>query len=137
DAEAKLALKRAQHEEQLAVEKAKSESLLNSARVTKTVSRAEFDRAHQAKLAAKSSISTSEYERLRLEAEKASNELERLTEEKRFAGVTAQIKSVEGELARLALAEHEVVAPLDGIVVQVHRREGEWVHQGDKVIRVV
>lgn len=137
DAEVRLTLKRAQHEEQLAAEKAKSESLINSAKLTKTVSRAEFDRAHQAKLAAKSSISTSEYERLRLEAEKASNELERLTEEKRFAGVTAQIKSVEVELARLALAEHEVVAPLDGIVVQVHRREGEWVHQGDKVIRVV
>ncbi len=137
DAEAQFALKRVEVEHQLAVEKANSEITLKSARLIEEVSRNEFQRARQVKQSSPSSISTSEVDRLKLDAEKATNEVARLTEEKRFALLTSQIKAFELESSRLALEERQLVSPLDGIVVALHRREGEWVHVGEKVIRVV
>ena len=137
DAEAQLTVKRTELEHQLAVEKANSEFALNSARLTQEVTNSELQRARQAKQASPSSVSLTELDRLRLESEKATNEITRFTEEKRFATLTAQTKSVELQLSRLALEEKRIISPLDGIVVQVHRREGEWVRVGEKVIRVV
>lgn len=136
-AEARLTLERTQLEHQLAVERANSVIALKSARLIQEVSNGEFQRAILAKQAAPASISITEFERLRLEAEKSTNELTRLTEEQRFAALTAQSKSVEMQLARLAVEERQVLSPIDGIIVQIHRREGEWVHQGEKVIRIV
>ena len=137
DTEAKLTLKRTELEHNLAVEKAKSEIAINSARLIQEHSRNEFQRARQAKQSAPGSISVTEFERLKLEADKATNELARLSEEKSFAVMTAESKAVELQLAKLALEERQIVSPLDGIVVQIHRREGEWVHLGEKVIRLV
>ena len=137
NAESQLKLKRAQLELQLATEKAESDDSIKAARVVKDVSQAEFERARQAKQTTPGSISQSEYGKLWLEAEKANHELARLLDEQQFAVITSQTKTVELELAQLALEERAIVSPLDGIVVQLHRREGEWVHPGDKVIRVV
>ncbi len=137
DVESQLKVKRAQLELQLATEKAESDDSIKAARVVKDVSQAEFERARQAKQTTPGSISQSEYGKLWLEAEKANHELARLLDEQQFAVITSQTKKVELELAQLALEERAIVSPLDGIVVQLHRREGEWVHPGDKVIRVV
>ena len=137
DAEAKLTVRRTELEHQLAVEKANSEIAIESAKLIQEVNQGEFQRARQAKQTAPNSISITEYERLKLESSKATNEVVKLTEEKRFALLTAQTKAIELQLAKLALDERQIIAPLDGIVVQLHRREGEWVNQGEKVIRVV
>ena len=137
DAEALLTLKRTELELQLAEEKAKSEIAVNSARLIQEVTRNEFERARETRKSSPASISVTEFDRLRLESEKATNELARLGEERRFAAITSQTKVVELQLSRLALEERQILAPLDGIVVQLHRREGEWVHLGEKVVRVV
>lgn len=137
DLEAQLTLKRTELEHQLATEKANSDIALDSARLIQEVTRNEFQRASQAKQVAPSSVSVTEFERLKLEAGKATNELARLTEEKRFAEITAKTKAVELQLAKLALDERQIISPLDGMVVQFHHREGEWVRLGEKVVRVV
>ena len=136
-AESQLQLKRTDLEYQLALEKANSDIAINAATLIKDVSRNEFQRASQAKQAAPSSISLTEFDRLRLEAAKAESELARVMEEKRFAAIAAETKSVQLQLARLAVNEREIISPLDGVVVQFHRREGEWVRLGEKVMRVV
>lgn len=135
--QAQLALKKAEWELQLAGEKAKSEVAINLAKSTKEIAQAEFDRAQAARQAARGSMSNSEFDRLRLDAEKAIHELARVTEEKRFAQLTSHAKTVEVQLARLALEERRIVSPLEGVVVQIYRREGEWVHPGEKVLRMV
>jgi RND family efflux transporter MFP subunit len=135
--EARLTLKRSQIEQQLAAEKAQSETAILVAELTKDVANAEFERARNARQNAPSSISEREFERLKLEANKAGLELTRLSEERRFAFLAAQAKSLEVQMARLALDDRRIVSPLDGIVVQTFRREGEWVRPGEKAVRVV
>lgn len=136
-AQAELTLKRTQFEQQLAEEKANSEVALNLARSTKDVAQAEFERARLARKSSPGSLSASEFDRLRLDAEKSGHELARVKEEKQFAVITSQTKAVEVELAKLALEQRRIASPLDGIIVQIFRHEGEWVHPGEKVLRVV
>lgn len=135
--EAKLTLKRTELEHQLAVEKAQSEIAINSAKLIQEVTRNEFLRAVQAKKTAPGSISLTEFDRLKLESEKAANELTRLIEERGFAALNRETKAVELQLAQLALDERKLISPLDGMIVQVYRHQGEWVHMGDKVVRIV
>jgi len=137
DSEAKLTMKRAELEFKLAAEKAQSEIALNYAFLTQVVAREEFRRAEQAKKSSPASISASEIDKLKLEADKANSEVARCTEEKRFALLASQSRETELLLSRLALEERRLISPLNGIVTQLHRREGEWVHLGEKVVRVV
>ncbi|MCO8123038.1 HlyD family efflux transporter periplasmic adaptor subunit [Stieleria sp. TO1_6] len=41
------------------------------------------------------------------------------------------------QMRDLNVAMHAVVSPIDGVVVEVYRRRGEWVRPGDPVVRVV
>ena len=137
ESEAALNLKKSELELQLAREKAESEIAIETAILVEEVAKSEFIRVQQAKQNAPSSVSITEYDRLRLDAEKSTNELVKLKDEKRFAVITSQTKAVELDLARLALNDRQLLAPLDGIVVQLYRHEGEWVHVGEKIARVV
>ncbi|WP_167546898.1 HlyD family secretion protein [Stieleria maiorica] len=40
-------------------------------------------------------------------------------------------------IAELSVARHRVVAPIDGVVVEIYKRRGEWVRPGDSVVRVI
>jgi macrolide-specific efflux system membrane fusion protein len=137
ESEAKLSLELSELEHQLASEKANSEAALKAARSIKEISHNEFQRASNARIAAPTSISVTEFNRLHIESEKSAAEVERLSEEKTFASILTKSKSVEIQLAKLALQERQIVSPLDGIIVQIHRREGEWVRMGEKVLRIV
>lgn len=137
DEEAQLTLQRARTEQQSATEKAKSETTVEIARLTRDFSHAEFERAQNARKSSPGSISPREFDRLKFEADKSDLELVRLNEERRLAFFVSQTKSLDVDLARLALEQRQIISPLDGIVVQVHRREGEWVRPGEKTIRVV
>lgn len=40
-------------------------------------------------------------------------------------------------IRELSVARHQVVSPIDGVVVEVYKRGGEWVKPGDAVARVI
>lgn len=41
------------------------------------------------------------------------------------------------ELAKLAVGQHRILSPIDGVVVERIRGQGDWVKPGDPVVRVV
>ncbi|TWT79831.1 macrolide transporter subunit MacA [Planctomycetes bacterium CA13] len=49
----------------------------------------------------------------------------------------AELHSHRKSLAELTVSRHQILAPFDGVVVEVMRRKGEWVKAGDPVARVV
>ena len=69
-------------------------------------------------------------ERARLDVELA--QLQRATSQRALAAAENQLRSAERSIARL-----RIVAPLDGIVVDIRRQRGEWVKPGDKTIRLI
>ena len=49
----------------------------------------------------------------------------------------AELESQQSRLAELAVERHQIVSPLDGVIVQRLRSKGDWVKAGDPVVRVV
>jgi multidrug efflux pump subunit AcrA (membrane-fusion protein) len=54
-----------------------------------------------------------------------------------LAGLQADLKQHDVEAAELTLAQRSAVSPIDGVVVELPRRAGEWVQPGEKVARVI
>ena len=59
-----------------------------------------------------------------------------LAEEKQLA-VTLQAQLEKEKLAKLELDHCEILAPLNGVVANIHRRPGEWVNAGDTIVTMV
>ncbi len=41
------------------------------------------------------------------------------------------------QIQELTVARHQVASPIDGVVVEIFKRRGEWVRPGDSVVRVI
>ncbi len=54
-----------------------------------------------------------------------------------LARLQADLKHHDVETARQALARRTVLSPIEGVVVELPRRAGEWVQPGEKVARVI
>jgi macrolide-specific efflux system membrane fusion protein len=127
----------AEHEIEAAEAKAESDAELEVAKATKAVSEQEVEGALQANKKSPGTVPLNELRRLRLQVERYSQEI-RLREMERGVHAheakikRAQLKSVEVELDR-----RQIKAPLDGVIVERLKHEGEWVQPGDTILKVV
>lgn len=53
------------------------------------------------------------------------------------AGLQTRLKEQHAELASVIVQQHQLVSPIDGVVVEVSRRVGDWVQSGQSVARIV
>jgi macrolide-specific efflux system membrane fusion protein len=51
--------------------------------------------------------------------------------------MAASLKENELAAAEQGLSRRRILAPLDGVVAQVHARRGEWVEPGKTLLRIV
>ncbi|MEQ9067642.1 MAG: efflux RND transporter periplasmic adaptor subunit [Gimesia chilikensis] len=137
DSEARLLLKQAQLEYETAQLKAENDVDLRFARKSHEVANAELQRAKDSIQKYPKSISKTELDRLQLTAEKAELEIEQATEEAKTAQLEAKLKQNAEEIAALAVEKRKVVSPIDGMVVQIMTRTGEWVRPGETVMRLL
>lgn len=137
DTEAKSVEERAKFELEIANLKAANTVNVRFAQKTAEVARAELNRSKESNEKYKKSISETEMDRLRLIVENGQLEVERAEEEIKVAAVTSRLKESEHRAAKLRVERHAVVAPLDGVVVQIKRHVGEWVEPGDTVARIL
>jgi multidrug efflux pump subunit AcrA (membrane-fusion protein) len=75
--------------------------------------------------------------RLKLAWEKATLQIEQAELDRKVAGLTANVKKAEVEMAQLSIDRRKIQSPIDGVVVEVHRHVGEWVPLGDPVLKIV
>jgi multidrug efflux pump subunit AcrA (membrane-fusion protein) len=68
------------------------------------------------------------------EAELAVQEVE---SQMQLAGLQADLKRNDVEAAQLSLSQRAAVSPIEGVVVELPLRTGEWVKPGDKVARII
>ncbi|QDV55237.1 HlyD family secretion protein [Rosistilla oblonga] len=73
----------------------------------------------------------------RLAAEQASIELQQAKTDLQLARLNADLYQNSLDAAQLQLAQHQVQAPFDGVVVELYRQQGEWVKPGDPIVRVL
>jgi macrolide-specific efflux system membrane fusion protein len=78
-----------------------------------------------------------ERSRLKLEFEQAELQIEQREKDKELARHDWALQSLAVEAANDAVRRREIVSPIDGIVVSVFPKVGEWVREGDPVVRIV
>jgi macrolide-specific efflux system membrane fusion protein len=137
DTEVQLALARAKLEAEEAARLAKNDVKVRVASKTYEVALVEMKRADEAREKFSKSISQSELDERRLKTEKSRLEVEQAEHEFQTASHIARVAGNQLLLAERNIERRRIVAPLEGVVVKVYRRPGEWVEPGDAVLRVV
>jgi macrolide-specific efflux system membrane fusion protein len=137
DKDVKLHYQRAAIELQLSAEKASNQVAIRTAERALEYARAENDRMQRAAEGLPGSVSESVLEEAKFKLDRAKLDLEQAQHELRVNQITEQLKKQELALGQHQIELREVVSPVDGIVVEVVRHEGEWVEPGEKVIRIV
>lgn len=132
-----LEVDKARVEFEIARREAANDVNIRFARKSLEVATAELLRSEEALSIAEKSISQTEMDRLRLIVEKNRLEVEQSQEKTAIATLTAQLRETELRLVEAQLAKHEIKSPIQGMVVSVFRRTGEWVDTSDPVAKVV
>jgi macrolide-specific efflux system membrane fusion protein len=116
---------------------AESEAELQATIKSKDVAEAELKSAQDANRRSPGSISDNDIRRLRFTVEKIGYEIELRRLERANYGRTAKIKEAQLKAVQVELARRKLVSPLDGVVVERMKHEGEWVQPGETVLKVV
>ena len=101
------------------------------------VSEAELKRSLNSNEVYPRSISDTHIDRLRLVVEQSSLSIEQAERDLRIAGLTKQLKEQTVNISAERVDRRHIVAPLAGMVVEVFRKPGEWLSEGDPVVRII
>jgi RND family efflux transporter MFP subunit len=137
DSAAQIAKRRAKTELDIARKSDGNTVKVRYAKDSLATAKAEFQRATASIEKYRKSVTGSEIDQLRLAAEQATLEVEQAEHDLAVAKLNTELKQNEFDYARLNVERRRVLAPLDGMVVQIKRRRGEWVQAGESVVRVL
>jgi macrolide-specific efflux system membrane fusion protein len=137
DTEARFAEERAKVELSIATQAAESDVSVRAGTRALVAAEAELRRAEEARLKLRDIVTESEMDRLRLAVDQARLAIEKAQHDLSVARLQRDLKKVEVDFATRAVARRQIAAPFPGVVVQVHKRLGDWVEPGDKLLRLV
>ena len=137
DRAVRLAVDRARLEHSQAEAKANNEVQIKYTQKSLEVAQAELKRSRESIEKFAKSISQSQLDVERLAVEKIVLQHKQAEHELSLDRFGMQLKQNELEAARLRLQLHQLRAPFEGIVVLVRGRVGEWVEEGEPVLRLV
>ena len=137
EAGAAIVLERAQAEYEIAVAEAENEFKMLAAEKAAAAAKAELQRAEESAVKYSKSISQTELDRLRLVAERSELEYRQSRHERTITKLNAVVKQKARDEAARTVELHRIRAPVNGVVVEVMRRVGEWVEPGMPVVRLV
>jgi RND family efflux transporter MFP subunit len=137
DAEADVAVTKAESELAVARAKAENDVAVRLARKAHEVAAAEYRRALESVEKFQKSVSQTELDQLRLSTEKALLAIEQAELDQAVARLGMRQKEAELETARLKLQRHRLLAPFAGMVAEIRCARSEWVNPGDTVLRLV
>ena len=95
---------------------------------------AEFERQIDA-LTAQSEDRASRIQAIKLQQSRIA--LDQAIVDQEIAQLQAAASEQTARLAGLAIERHQVISPIDGVVVHRYKQPGEWVKSGDPIVRVV
>jgi multidrug efflux pump subunit AcrA (membrane-fusion protein) len=127
DVDAKAHLDVAKFKLEQAEEEAKSDVNVRYSRAAAAVAEADYRAAEEANRRAPNTYSATDLRRLWLTWNRATLEIEKSQVDLRIAGLKAKVSQAETKVAEENLNRRQIISPVDGIVVEVKRRPGEWV----------
>jgi macrolide-specific efflux system membrane fusion protein len=83
------------------------------------------------------SVPKTEIRKLLLTWQRSVLEIEQAQMNMRIAALEAAVSQAEVEASQENLKRRKIISPLDAVVVEMYRNQGEWVQPGDPVMRIV
>jgi len=137
DSKAKVSESRANTELARIRREAENDLKVRLAKKNHAAAVAELNRALETEKRLPKSVSNTEFDRLRLATEKAELEIAQASFDVEMARFAVHGSEDDLRLAQMNVRRRRVLAPLDGVVVEVKHRMGEWVEAGEAVVRIV
>jgi macrolide-specific efflux system membrane fusion protein len=122
---------------EIARAKATNDVRIRFARKSLEVSEAELRRSTDSIERFPKSVSQSQLDVERLNVQKNKLESEQAVEEQKIAQLEMNAKQQELSATQAEVARRRILAPFDGVIVQVYVRKGEWVKPGQQALRIV
>jgi len=115
----------------------KAQSNVQAAVATEGVAKAELEESLDINLRSPNAIPDTQVRRQELTVTRSAMEKVVAERDVEVAGLTTDLRQAQVTVAEINLNKHQIVSPLDGILVQLYRKPGEWVSPGDPIARIV
>lgn len=106
-------------------------------KATARVAQAEVEELYQANKSVTKAVPESDIRKAELELEKAKLGTMKAQVDQKLAGLDAKVKVAELEAAQIGIDQRQILAPFDGMVVEVYRQQEEWVQAGEPIARLI
>lgn len=137
DRQAKMAVNVAEAKKESAEIQMKNNVNVRYAMAARDVANAEVLQADEANHKVPNTVPVVEYNRLILSRTQATLQIEQAEQEIKVAGENYKVAKAELEAAQLDQTKFEVHSPHDGVVMELYRKEGEWLKPGDPILHLV
>ncbi|MBQ6109030.1 MAG: HlyD family efflux transporter periplasmic adaptor subunit [Thermoguttaceae bacterium] len=137
DRQAKMAVNVAEAKKEYAEIQMKNNVNVRYAMAARDVANAEVLQADEANHKVPNTVPVVEYNRLILSRTQATLQIEQAEQEIKMAGENYKVAKAELEAAQLDQTKFEVHSPHDGVVMELYRKEGEWLKPGDPILHLV
>ncbi len=127
----------AQGELDAATAQANSKAEIEAAKKGRDVALAEYQSALEIKAKNPGAISDQELRRAKFQWERAVAQIQVAETDNLVAGLTAVMKRAQLDATDIELGKKKIEAPIQGQIVEVYKKVGEWVTPGDPVLRLV
>lgn len=107
------------------------------AQIAAKVAEVEHQQAVDANNKVTGAVPLAEVRRLLLKHREMVLSIEKAQKEMAIAALQVKVSEAEVQAAAANLERYRITAPLDAVVVELSRHEGEWVQPGDPVMRLV
>jgi multidrug efflux pump subunit AcrA (membrane-fusion protein) len=107
------------------------------ARAGAEVAKVKYDKSVEANREHPKTVSIVEVNEQRLEWEKFKLSIEKAQKDMDVAGFQMQVSDAELRATEEDIKRRKIIAPLDAVVSELSRHVGEWVQQGETVMRLV
>ncbi len=133
----RIQLERAKLEYEIATTTAESQVDIEYAKKSHAVAVADLQRSEQANQRVTNSIPAARIAKQRLERDRTMLQLEQAERDFRIAEMKSRLAANNIELAQSQVNKSMIYSPVEGVVVAVESRGGEWVEPSQTVARVV
>jgi macrolide-specific efflux system membrane fusion protein len=137
DQDALLAKQRAEIELETARADAENTIKIRLAEKSLELAESELARAKMSRERLQDAISDEEIEHRQLKVDEARLQVEQAEYEQQQARDKARLSENAFHIAERNLARCRILAPISGVVVQIHRQTGEWSEPGETLLRIV
>ena len=135
--EPRLLYEQARQKYEISNKTAESDVDVRFAQKSLEVAKSELNRALASNSRIENSVPEAEVEKLQLEVHRQTLQLEQSKRDLEIARMKVQLDAKDMELKRLELERAKITSPIDGMVIAVKSKPGEWVQPGQTVLQIV